>query len=43
MNYKNGKYYIGNWKEGYEEGKGTMIYNNGDIYEGLFEKGIRNG
>ena len=32
---EDGKYYIGQWKNGLRNGKGTMYYSNGTIkYEG---------
>jgi uncharacterized caspase-like protein len=39
MVYENGDKYVGQWKEGYEHGQGTMEYANGDRYVGLWEDG----
>tara|TARA_R110001583_G_scaffold43208_1_gene137439 strand:+ start:10270 stop:10947 length:678 start_codon:yes stop_codon:yes gene_type:complete len=35
--------YIGNFKKGYPQGKGTYTWNNGDFYIGNWYKGQRNG
>lgn len=34
---------VGAWKNDYKHGKGTFKYANGDVYEGMFEKGLRSG
>ena len=42
--YEDGRYYIGEWKKGLRNGKGTMYYKNGSIqYIGEFKKGLFNG
>ena len=44
MKYNNGFKYEGYWKDNHIEGKGILKNNNGEIYEGEFEKGIlKNG
>ena len=35
--------YIGAWKDGLQDGNGTVIYNNGNKYEGEFRQGFKNG
>jgi len=35
--------YSGNFKKGYPDGKGTYIWQSGDIYEGDWKKGLRDG
>ena len=34
---------LGQWKNDYKHGKGVFKYANGDVYEGMFEKGQRSG
>ena len=34
---------LGPWKNDYKHGKGVFKYANGDVYEGMFEKGQRSG
>ena len=31
--WKDGRKYVGDWKNGIKEGKGILYYNNGDRYE----------
>ena len=38
--YKSSIYY-GNFKEGKKDGMGIMIYQNGRLFEGIFENDIR--
>ena len=38
MNYSNENIYNGNWKENRKEGKGIMIYKNGNKFEGIFKE-----
>ncbi len=42
--FENGTYYIGEWKEGYQNGLGTLYYDDDSIcYEGKWAGGKRNG
>ena len=43
MIYANGDTYDGQWKNGKEDGQGTMKFHNGDEYEGEFSKGKLHG
>ena len=36
-------HYIGEWKEGKQDGYGTAKYNNGSTYDGEFKKGQKHG
>ena len=38
MKYNNGNEFIGNWKNNIKEGKGKIIYKNGEEYEGTWLK-----
>lgn len=38
--YKNGDYYVGEWKKGVPNGHGKMIFANGDVYEGIWNFGV---
>ena len=35
--------YVGEWKDGKAEGKGTFFHSNGDIFEGEFQNDKANG
>ena len=42
--YKNGDYYIGQWKKGLRHGKGIQYYSNGKIkYDGDWINGKKEG
>ena len=41
--FKSGDNYVGEWKNGKPNGKGTYTYDNGEIYEGDHKNGLRNG
>ena len=41
--WKDGEYYIGQWKNGLSHGKGTVCYSNGDKYEGDWVNDKREG
>jgi hypothetical protein len=43
MFYANGDQYLGQWRNGYLNGKGVYNYKNGDSYEGSFLNGVRYG
>jgi len=44
INLENGMYYIGQWKNGFKHGKGTLYYkNNSILYQGEFEDDKYNG
>ncbi len=43
MTYKDHQEYTGDWKEGVYHGKGKHTNLNGDIYEGPFEQGVKQG
>ena len=38
-----GDQYVGNFKEGYKCGHGTLLFANGDIYDGLWDHDEQNG
>ena len=38
--YKNGDYYVGEWKKGLPNGLGKMVFANGDVYEGVWNFGV---
>jgi hypothetical protein len=42
-NYPNGDVYVGDWKDGRKNGKGTMTYRNGDTYVGNWVNGNKEG
>ncbi len=42
MNYANGDYYEGNWKDDLREGEGTLINNNGDKFFGIWKNDTLN-
>ena len=39
----NRKYYEGEWVNGIRQGKGTLVWNNGDKFIGYWKDGLRNG
>jgi hypothetical protein len=43
MEFKNGDYYFGDWKDDVFEGKGTYIFGFGDRYEGEVKGGKKDG
>jgi hypothetical protein len=43
MKYKNGDFYEGYWKDGYQSVKGIMKYANGDVYDGEWNNGYQSG
>ena len=43
MTYANGQKYVGKWKNGIQEGDGTMTYANDRRYVGQWENGKREG
>ena len=36
----NGDKYEGDWRDNQKDGYGRYTWKNGDIYEGIFEKGV---
>ncbi len=43
LNFKDGSYFVGKWKNGKVSGHGTFYYSNGDRYEGNWKNGKRDG
>lgn len=43
ISWSNGDYYIGETKEGQPHGSGKIFYKNGDIFQGNFHNGIKEG
>ena len=41
--FPDGRKYVGEWKDGLENGLGTYYWKNDDIYEGNFINGEMNG
>lgn len=37
------KHYEGDWKDGKMHGRGRLVYENGDVYDGNFHKGKKFG
>ena len=35
--------YIGEWKQGLQNGNGTALFNNGNSYNGQFQNGLKHG
>ena len=34
---------MGHWRDGLPDGTGSLIYNDGTIYNGQFKNGLKNG
>ncbi len=43
MTYKDGKKYVGSFKNDLPDGYGTLLSPDGSVYEGGFKAGRRNG
>ena len=43
LKMNDGSFYDGETKQGLPHGKGKMVWQNGDIYEGMFKNNKRNG
>jgi hypothetical protein len=37
-----GDYYVGDWKDGKQSGKGKLVFKDGTMQEGIFENGSFN-
>ena len=43
MQGNDGDKYVGEWKNGSQNGHGTITYSNGNMYVGKWKEGKRNG
>lgn len=43
LNDKNHKIYFGHWMDGFMDGHGKQIKQNGEMYEGEFKLSLRDG